>query len=58
MRRLIIVLMLAGLAVASFWLATCKDSGENRAEKYYEPVGAEWMTISVPLVTEADLGAL
>jgi hypothetical protein len=56
MRRLIIVLVFAGLAIAGFSLSTCNASTENRAEKYYEPVGSQWMTISVPLVTETDLG--
>ncbi len=53
MRRLILALFVLTIAVLA--LATCKSSIGNRAEKYYEPVNENWMSVEVPLVTETDL---
>ena len=46
------------LAAATLLLATCDSSSKtNAAEKYYEPVDDQWLSIEIPLVTESDLGS-
>jgi hypothetical protein len=48
------VVLWVGLAVASVALTTCKGTTENRpaADRYYEPVDPDLMTVTVPLLTE------